>query len=394
MSDIDVERLQRTRVALRQAGLAGLVCRLPEDVVMLSGYWPMNGFALLLFSTEGASVLLAPEAEEHLAAEGWVEDVRTYSWGLVDSGDPFAALGRLAKQAVADLGLRGQRVGYEGSFEFIAAPYVCAEPSVISAVTRNILGEALGDGLVDATDLIHKLRSLKTPREVERLRIANEIAKMGLRVFAESVVPGRSEIEIAVAVEGAIAVGGTDYRGVRATRGFAWVLSGPNSAVAYRPHLRSSTRRLAEGDLALLELATVADGWWSDLTRTRVAGRAQPEDLERWQAVVEAQRLDIAAIRAGVPANLVDKPGRDLLVERGLGEYFIHHTGHGIGLRYHEPEPFLHPEVTTPLQAGMVTSVEPGIYIEGWGGMRCEDNVLVTPDGAEVLSEFPRTLTG
>ena len=394
MVQIDEERLTRSRAALRDAGLAGLVCRLPENVLLLSGYWPMNGFALLLFPTDADPVLLAPEAESHLAAGGWIDDVRTYPWGLVDSGDPFTAIESLIRQAVADRGLRGRPLGYEGSFEFVAAPYVCAEPAVISGVTRRIVGEALGEPLVDATDLIHKLRLIKTPREVDKLRRANEIALMGLQAFWQAVEPGRSEVEIAAAVESAIMIGGTDYQGVLGARGYAWVLSGPNAAVAYKPHLRSSTRRVQEGEMVIVELATVADGWWSDLTRTRVAGRARPEDLERWQAVVEAQQADIAAMRPGVPANLVDKPGRDLLTERGLGSYFIHHTGHGIGLRYHEPEPFLHPEVTAPLQAGMVTSVEPGIYIEGWGGMRCEDNVLVTAEGAEVLSEFSRALTG
>jgi Xaa-Pro dipeptidase len=312
----------------------------------------------------------------------------------VDSGDPFSAIARLLRQAVLDLGLRGKLAGYEGSFEFVAASYVCAEPGVISRVTERMLFEALAGSLVDATDLIHELRSTKTAREIDKLRITNEIALMGLRAFVKNAVPGKSEIEIASSVESAIAVGGTDYRGVQAARGFAWVLSGPNTAVAYKPHLRSSSRRLQEGELVLLELATVADGWWSDLTRTRVAGRARQLDLDRWLAVVDAQQADIAAIAPGIPAKLVDKPGRDLLAAKGLGDYFIHHTGHGIGLRYHEPEPFLHPDVETPLQVGMVTSIEPGIYIDGWGGMRCEDNVVVTPDGAEVLSEFSRELTG
>ena len=394
MTVSDEERLQRARVVLRESGLDGLICRLPEDVLMLSGYWPMNGFGLLIFPTEGEPVLLAPVAEAHLAADAWVSDVRTYSWGLVDSGDPFVAIARLCKQAATDLGLSGKRVGYEGSFEFVAAPSVSAEPSVISRVTYNILSEAVGRNLVDATGLIHKLRLIKTAQEIEKLRLVNEIARMGLQAFAESVRPGRSEIEIAATVESAIMVGGTGYRGVKVARSWASVMSGPRAAAAYKPHLLSTSRRLVEGDIAIIELVVVADGWWADLTRTRVAGRARPEDCERWQAVVDAQQAACAAIRPGVPANAVDRAARDLLTQRGLGPYFVHHTGHGLGLRYHEPEPFLHPAVSTPLQAGMVTSVEPGIYVDGWGGMRCEDDVLVTPSGVEILSEFSRELEG
>jgi len=263
---------------------------------------------------------------------------------------------------------------------------------VISGATARIIHEATGEQPLDATDLLHQLRLIKTSAEIEKLRLTNRIARFGLQAFVENAVPGRSEIEVAAAVETAIAVQGTDYQGVLGARGFAWVLSGPNTAVAYKPHLRSSGRRILPGDLVLLELATVADGWWSDLTRTRAAGRARPEDRERWDLVVQAQHLDISAMRPGVPSNVVDGAGRDLLASRGLGDLFVHHTGHGIGLRYHEPEPFLHPDVAAPLRAGMVTSVEPGIYSPAWGGMRCEDDVLVTADGAEVLSEFPRDL--
>jgi len=394
MAPIDQLRLDRARSALREAGLDALVCRLPENVLLLSGYWPMSGFSLLVFPTEADPVLIAPESEADLAADSWVEDVRTFPWALVDSPDPHTSIGKLLAQAAADRGLRGKRLGYGASFEFVAAPYVCAEPSIMSQVSERLVRQGMSDDLVDATDLLHGLRAIKTPQEIAKLRLANEIAAMGLQAFADNVVPGKSEIEIAAAVETAIAVGGTDYKGVRATRGFAWVLSGPNAAVSYRPYLRSSQRRLLEGDMAVLELATVADGWWSDLTRTRVAGRARAEDQARWDAIVAAQHADIAAMRHGLPSYLADKPGRDILTNAGLGDYFIHHTGHGIGARYHEPTPFIHPDVTDPLAAGMVTSVEPGIYIEGWGGMRCEDNVLVTEDGAESLSRFSQRLTG
>ncbi len=390
----DEERLQRAREGLKRAGLSGIICRLPENVLLLSGYWPMNGLALLVFPLEGEPVLLAPEAEAYLAAESWVSDVRTFPWGLVDSGDPLEAMSRLLKQAAQDLHLQRGHIGYEGSFEFVAAPYVSAEPSVLSGRTLKMLRETFSDALVDTTDTLHAWRLIKTPQEAERLRIVNEIARFGLEAFFANVVPGRSEIEIATAVESAIMVKGTGYKGTKVARAWASVMSGPRSAAAYKPHLLSTPRRLVEGDMAVLELAVVADGWWADLTRTRVAGRARTEDRERWQAVVEAQQAACGAIRPGVPANTVDRAARDLLAQRGLGPYFIHHTGHGLGLRYHEPEPFLHPAISAPLQAGMVTSVEPGIYIDGWGGMRCEDDVLITASGAEILSEFSRQLEG
>jgi Xaa-Pro aminopeptidase len=388
----DHVRIQRSREALQRAGIDALACRLPENIVMLTGYWPMNGFAFLIFSLEKEPILIAPVPEEELANESWVKDIRLFKWGLVDSGDPYENIAKLLQLAAADLGLSGKQIGYEGSFEFVAAPYVGAEPCVFSQVTLELYHQAFGENLVDVTPLIHKLRLYKTEAEIERLRIANDIARMGLKAFAENVVPGKSEIEIASAVEAAIMQGGTGYQGVKVARAWASVMSGPRAAVAYKPHLLSTQRRLVTGDMALLELATVADGWWSDLTRTRVAGAPGEADIEKWQAVVEAQKAAFDVIKPGVAASAVDKAARDLIEARGLGKYFIHHTGHGLGLRYHEPEPFLHPAVNTLLEAGMVSSVEPGIYIEGWGGMRCEDNILVTKDGLEILSEFSRTL--
>lgn len=394
MTPIDHERLQRARAALDHANLDAVVCRLPENMLLLSGYWPMNGLAALLFPASGEPILFAPHPEAELAGASWVKDVRLFAWGLADSGDPFENLGALLQQAASERQFTGRRIGYEGSFEFIAPPFVSAEPSVPAGRSLGLLHAAFGEQLLDATDTLHAIRLHKTAREVAQLRIVNEIAKIGLATFEQQVVPGAREIDIAAAVEAAIMTGGTGLHGVSIVRAWASVMSGPRAAQAYRPHLLSTTRALADGDLALLELAVVADGWWSDLTRTRVAGRARPEDQQRWDVVVAAQQAACAAIRPGVTAADVDHAARSLIDEAGLGRYFIHHTGHGLGLRYHEPAPFLHPAVTTPLEAGMVTSVEPGIYIDGWGGMRCEDNVFVTETGAEILSEFSRALSG
>ena len=389
---IDMERIERTKKALHDQNYDALICRLPENIVMLTGYWPMNGFAFLVFPVDQEPVLIAPVPEEELAHEGWVSNIRTFKWGLVDSGDPYVSIAALLKQVAGELGLVGKRVGYEGSFEFVAAPYVGAEPCVFSQVSLGMFQAAFGDNLADATGLIHKLRLYKTPSEAEHLRVANHIALLGLQAFVKNVVPGNSEIQIASAVESAIMQGGTGYKGIKVARAWASVMSGPRASAAYKPHLLSTQRRMENGDFALLELATVADGWWSDLTRTRVSGLARPEDLEKWQAVVDAQSAAFAVIRPGVASNQVDRAAREVIEKRGLGSYFIHHTGHGLGLRYHEPEPFLHPAVEAVLEAGMVSSVEPGIYIEGWGGMRCEDNILVTESGVEILSEFPRKL--
>lgn len=392
---IDHERVARAHAALANHELDALVCCLPENILLLSGYWPMNGFGVLVFPQVGDPVLIAPAAEEALVQErAWVDDVRFFSWGEVDSGDPFAQIAALLRDVAGSHKLRGGRIGYEGSFEFIAPPFASAEPKVIAGQTVALLRNAFATDLTDATGLLHDLRLRKTPAEIDKLHTAHDIARFALDAFYAAVVPGVTEVQVAAAIEGAVLTRGSGYQGVHVTRAWASVMSGPRAAQAFKPHLLATQRVIQEGEMALLELAVVADGWWADLTRVRVAGQAAAQDQERWQIVVDAEQAAIAAIRPGIAANAVDEKARTHIATHNLGQYFVHHTGHGLGLRYHEPEPFLHPSGTTLLQEGMVTSVEPGIYIDGWGGMRCEDNVLVTATGVEVLSEYSRALTG
>lgn len=382
----DEARLDRTREALSDAGLAALVCRLPENVVMLSGYWPVIGRSALIVPAEGEPVLLAPAMEEEALDCAWVREIRTFRvWRL---GDPppdeslAAELGRAAKE----LGLAGKRVGYEASFQDIAPTQKILEPWAPS--DRRLLAEALaGYELQDASPLLDALRAVKTPYELERIRRANEIAAFGLEAFAAAVAPGRRESDVAAAVEAAVVARGTGYKGVRHARSHAVVFSGVARLSAWGwGFTRTSDRVINEGDLVMVEMATVADGYWSDLTRVRVAGRPTSEQREAFEAIREAQQAAIGAIAPGVPEGRVDAAARSALDRRGLGGDFVHLTGHGLGFRYHEGTPLLFPGAARPLASGMVTSVEPGIYNERIGGLRLEDNVVVTERGAERLS--------
>ena len=136
----------------------------------------------------------------------------------------------------------------------------------------------------------------------------------------------------------------------------------------------------------------VADGYYADLTRMRAAGRISAEAQEAYRAVREAQQAAVQAVRPGVAWAEVDAAARGTLRRHGYGDAFVHHTGHGLGFRYHEAIPFLHPEARGVLEEGMVTSIEPGIYGPGYGGIRIEDNVAVGADGPVILSECPREL--
>lgn len=391
---MDEERLKRTRSAMASEGLDALILRLPENVLLLSGYWPLTGRSFLLFPREGKPVCIVPGIHEKEAAkELWEAELIVIPFGRITSGDYFTQLERALKDAVSHRGLR--RIGFEGSFETFAPPWDVAEPAIPAAQTRDLLADAAGSAeLVDATDFLYSLRATKTPSEQARLRIVNEIGAMGLRAFSDAVCEGMSGVRLASHVESTIMNEGTGYKGAARVRGFAQVSTGEAETLdGYRLMLVSTARRIAAGDLAMLELAVVADGFWCDRTRVRVAGRPSAQQTAAFDAIMRAKAAAAKAVRAGVTAGSVDSAAREVIGAAGFGDGFFHSTGHGLGFRYHEPIPVVEPGVSTILEAGMVITIEPGIYLPGLGGLRMEDDYLVTVDGSECLGAADSSLS-
>ncbi len=380
-------RDQKIRQALLAARLDTLVCRLPENLVCLTGYYPQIGFSFVVYPAVGDPVLIVPRPEQDQAAAGIVSDVRTYeTWRLGDP-TPLESVTRLLRQVIQEKGLTGRAVGFEGSFEAVAPSQMAGEPYVPAGVTQRILSELFGLPPTDATALLEEVRAQKTPEEIAKLRLANEVASLGLRTFKELAQPGRTEAEVAAAVEATIYREGTGYHGARFARAWAQVSSGPNTIEAWFYPV-SQNRRIQAGELVLIEMGTVVDGYWSDLTRTVVAGgNATARQREFYAAVCAAQQASLAASRPGVSGHDADAAGRQVLAEAGLDRYFAHHTGHGIGFRYHEPIPWLHPSSDHRLAVGHVHSIEPGVYSPEFGGIRVEDNAVVLEQGAEFLSQ-------
>jgi Xaa-Pro dipeptidase len=383
---VDRERLHRARRVLAGAKLDALVCRLAENVVLLTGYYPMVGASVVVFPAEGEPILVAPRFEQEHFPRSYAQDIRAYDTWQNRYPPPNENLARLLGQIADERRLRGKRIGFEGSFEAIAPNGMIGEPTAAGAPTRRLIGEAFGKDVVDATDVLYELRATKTPMEVEKLRIASEVAAIGVCFFKEQATEGRREVEVTAAIDHAITVQGTGYRGARFARGFAQVTSGAAATAGNWNFPTASDRKLERGDFVMVELGCVVDGYWSDLTRTVTVGPASDRQREIYQAVRAAQEASIAAVRPGASGKEVDAAGRDVIVRAGYGEAFVHHTGHGIGFRYHEPIPFVAPHSTHVLAEGHVHSVEPGIYLEGVGGCRLEDIVAVTADGGANLS--------
>ena len=388
----DEVRFGRLREAMQRERLDALVCRLPEHVLMLTGYWPLCAWAYAVFPREGRGVCILPDTEEAEArAELFETECLTYPFGTKDSPAQEESVLRLLKSAA-----RGwKRVGWEAGSDTSAPAWNAAELQIPSERSRRLLEQAFGARrLVEASAFLRAEQVLKTPQEIERIRTASRIAVLGIQEFFQRAAPGSSGVELAAAVEAAIMVRGTGFDGARRVRAFAQVAVGEESARGWRPVQVTTTRRLARGQIALLELAVVADGFWCDRTRARAAGEPTAAQCEARALVAQAQAAAIAVVRPGVEAAAVDEAARKVIREGGRDRQFMHITGHGLGYRYHEYAPMIAPGSRDVLQVGMIHSVEPGIYDPAFGGIRIEDDVLVTEGGAEVLAPISSELSG
>jgi Xaa-Pro dipeptidase len=383
------ERLDRMRQAMEAGNLDALVLRLPENVLLLSGFWPMIGSAVLVFPRHGAPVCVIPDCYESEARLSlWEAETVYYRFGVLGAPDPAVALLDILSGVARGKGWK--RVGYEGGFESLAPSWNSAEVLVPTPRTLELYSAAFdGSALIDASTLLHTQRRLKTPYEIAKLRTVGEISCIGLEAFERLVDVGISGVELAAAVEHEVMARGTGFQGAFRVRAYAQVAVGPDeTAIGYRPNLVSTRRRLESGDVAMLELGVVADGYWADRTRVLVAGEPSREQQRVFDTVRLAQEAAVAAIRPGISGAQVDEAARSFIRDAGYADFFPHITGHGVGFAYHEAAPMLAPGSTSPLEEGMVTSVEPGVYFKPCGGFRVEDDVLVTKDGAETLGPF------
>lgn len=378
-----VEQLQR---ALGEVGAAALVLRLAENVVLATGYWPqIGGLGIVVVPREGDASLLVPEYEEPEARRRWAGDLRLFPAIRFDGEATGPALERVLRGLARTHRLEGTAIGFEGSFDSVAPPRLDGEPNAVSGGTQALIRSTFAtERLVDVTPQLEAIRLVKTGEELDRLRLTNEIASLGLDAFKEHARPGRTEAEVAAAVESAIVTGGHGYADTRTVRAYATVWSGPETAAGWQYFLHRA-RRIERDDVVMLELGTCADGLWSDHTRTVVAGRATGRQREAFSAVRAAADAAFAAATPGATGHEVDAASRAVVAAHGF-EQFPHHTGHGTGFRYHESRPQLVPGSEHVLEAGMVIATEPGIYAEELGGFRWEDDAAVTSDGAHRLA--------
>jgi Xaa-Pro aminopeptidase len=383
---VDEVRLQRVRDAMEEADLDALVVRAPDNVHYLTNYWAMKAWEIAILPRAGDPIVVAVEPQEaDVRRNAWTDDIVFFKGFNVD--DPRPAFLRALEKAIGVLQERGltRRIGVETSNAVQSPERMTGEPTVYWKGYFDDLEDAI-DEVVDCTPMLTRLRMIKTDQEVERLRITNDLAAEAVQFVRDNIRAGMKDAEVGAMYEGYVHSHGIGYRDtIEMARAFTLVWSGDS----IQTFTATKNTVVQEDAPTLMEIWTCADGYWNDLTKNACPGTLSPEYntllellLSVWDEAVRDH------LGPGVSLAELDGFIRARIAEGGYPGQPSHYVCHGVGSRAHEP-PWAHPMSEQLMEAGMVLAVEPGIYWEGGGGLRLEDNFLITDDGAEKLCSAP-----
>jgi len=350
-------RVERARLSLAAHGLDALALSAGSDLSYLCGYeaMPLERLTLLVVGLTGPPRLLVPalEAPRVDPLDGYLE---LLPWE--DGQDMMGA----AVQAVRTVaGVR---------------PALAVSDGMWASVLLSLQERLPAARFSAAGEVLRELRVLKSPDEVAALRKAAQAVDEITRTYPSMTWEGRTEAEVAKEIAGLLTdVGHEEVN-------FVIVASGPNGA---SPHHTAAGRRILRGDVIVVDIGGTMDGYCSDITRCVTVGDSGDEVRRAYDALRRAQESAVHSVTPGVPAEQIDAVARDLLTEEGYGAFFIHRTGHGIGLDEHE-DPYIVAGNQVPLAPGMCFSIEPGVYFPGRFGLRLEDIVVVEEDGVSPLN--------
>jgi Xaa-Pro dipeptidase len=315
---------------------------------------------------EGPLVILLPVLEAPAAQSRLPQDARLFTYSDEEGHE------HIFHRVAAELELDGKPIGVE----YLA----------MRLLEMRRIEQAMPDSALLATEpWLPHLRMAKDTAEIAAMRCAIEIAERAMQHLIDdgAIRPGRTELQVAADLQIAMLREGGQGEAFSPI-----VVAGPNSA---SPHAGPSDRQMREGDLVIVDWGAVYGGYRSDITRTFVLGTPTPEQARIYDAVLAANQAGRLAARPKMPAQEVDRAARRAIILAGYGEYFIHRTGHGLGLEVHEA-PYIMAGNGQPLERGMAFSVEPGVYFPGQFGIRIEDIVVVTEEGVRTLTGFDHGL--
>ncbi|GGH13526.1 M24 family metallopeptidase [Paenibacillus segetis] len=349
---------------MKDVGIHTLLITDPKHVYYLTGFLsnPHERFLGAVLQLGREPFLIVPALDEEAArSTSDIQDIITHQ----DTDNPYLILNNHLDGTLGTVGLEKEHVSI-ARYEELKATL------------------SFDSYLVDIGPWLRELRVVKSPEEVSKIRYAVQIIEQVLQEALLKVKEGITENELVAEVEYQIRKLGADGPSFD-----SMVLSGEKTAL---PHGVPGTRQISRGDLLMFDIGVYASGYASDITRTFAVGELSEEKKHIYETVLAANQAAISAIKPGVTFGSIDKAARDVIDAAGYGEYFIHRLGHGLGIDVHE-FPSIHGNNEILLTEGNVFTVEPGIYVPGVGGVRIEDDVLVTPEGVEVLTSFPKMLT-
>lgn len=360
-------RQGRLAQAMGAAGLDGIVLNASPSLTYLTGlhFHLIERPVLGLFSLDNPPVIVLPELES-----GKLSDLNYQTQSFTYGEDPQTWQTSL-KEGILAAGFTGQRIG--------------VEPGVFRVLELEFINSAGGDfKIVSGEAALAQLRMQKDEFEQSEMQKAVDIAQKALEAVIPDIKLGLTERELARKLVIALLENGSDPE----VPFSPIVASGPNSA---KPHAFPTDRHLSKGDMLIIDWGANAGGYFSDLTRTFAVGAAQDEMSDVAQIVLEANQAARRIAAPGVPAQDVDMAARKIIESAGYGKFFTHRTGHGLGMEGHE-QPYIRDGNPLQLIPGMTFTIEPGIYLPGKGGVRIEDNVVVTDEGLLSFSDMPREL--
>ncbi len=355
-------RQQRAARAGEEAGLAGLLVTPGPDLIYFTGYMPVavtERITMLVIPVDGEPAMIVPKLERPDAEDAaGASTLRLVDW--TDGSDPYEATAKLlaetGRYAVSDSAWAMHLLGLQGQ------------------LPRS--------SYVSMTSDLPMLRAIKDAAEIDRLAAAGAAADQAYEEIVQVRFAGRSETEVGANLADLLRQFG------HSQVDFTVVGSGPNGA---NPHHEIGDRVIEDGDMVVLDFGGLKHGYGSDTTRTVHVGEPTQEEREVHEIVRLAQQAGFEAVRPGIECQEVDRVPRAVITEAGYGEYFIHRTGHGIGITTHEP-PYMVEGETHLVQPGMCFSIEPGIYLPNRFGVRIEDIVTVTAEGGRRLNQTPHEM--
>lgn len=382
---IDETKLQRVRELMKHQDLDALVVRAPDNIVYLTNYWCMKGYDIAVFPREGEPTLIAIEPQEEDARRtSWTKDIRLFKG--YDERDPRPPTFRSLDVALRVLKERGlaDKVGLELSQGTQSADRMVGEPTTWTQPWFDAF-KMVAREVLDASGLLAEARAVKTAQEVERMKLANELAALAMEYTFERLRPGMKESEVAAIFEGYVHATGIGFKNkVEMARAFTLVWSGKG----IRTFTATGDRPVQANEPTLFEIWVCVDGYWNDLTKNLCPGDLTPQYHKLLDLLLAVFHEAAAFARDGASLPGLDRLIRARIAEGGYPGQPSHAVCHGVGARAHEP-PYAHQAGTGSIRKGMVLAIEPGVYWPGGGGLRLEDNFWITGDGNEKLCSFP-----